>query len=90
MLIAFFEMSSATNEVEILRRGMLNSFDIMLNIDMETPAEANSTGPTNTNYEFISNKRPNFGKGKDHDPHFCHRLLLLLHMLISRNIMTNP
>lgn len=69
MFIAFFEMSSATNDVETLRRGMLNSFDIMLNIEMETPAEANCTGPTNANYKFISNTRLNFGKER---PSFLH------------------
>lgn len=42
---AFLEMSSATNEVAILRRGMLNTFDTMLNIEIETPADANSKGP---------------------------------------------
>jgi hypothetical protein len=29
----------------ILRRGMLKSFDIMLNTDIPTAAEASSTGP---------------------------------------------
>ena len=42
---AFLEMSSATKEVATLRRGILNSFDTILKIDMDTPAEANSTGP---------------------------------------------
>jgi hypothetical protein len=41
-----FETSSATNEVVMLRRGMLKSFDMMLNTDMPMAAEANSTGPT--------------------------------------------
>lgn len=41
-------MSSATKEVATLRRGILNNFETMLKIDMETPAEANSTGPMNT------------------------------------------
>lgn len=44
-LISFFEMSSATKEVATLRRGILNSFDILLKIVMPTPAEPNSTGP---------------------------------------------
>lgn len=39
-------MSSATNEVVMLKRGILKSFDMMLKIDTDTPAEANSTGPT--------------------------------------------
>lgn len=43
--LAFLEMSSATNEVETLRREMLNTLDIMLKIDMATPADANSSGP---------------------------------------------
>lgn len=47
ILLEIFEMSSATKDVATLRRGILNSFDIMLKIDMETPADANSTGPTN-------------------------------------------
>jgi hypothetical protein len=38
-------MSSATNEVATLRRGILKTFDRILNIDMETPAVANSKGP---------------------------------------------
>ena len=48
ILFAALEMSSATKEVATLRRGILNNFDIMLKIDMETPADANSTGPTDT------------------------------------------
>lgn len=44
-LLAFLETSSATNEVAMLRRGMLNTLDIMLKIDMATPADANSKGP---------------------------------------------
>lgn len=44
-LLAFFAMSSATNDVATLRRGILNSFDTMLKIDKETPAEANSRVP---------------------------------------------
>lgn len=43
---AFFEMSSATKEVATLRSGILKSFETILKIDMDTPAEANSTGPT--------------------------------------------
>lgn len=38
-------MSSATNEVATLRRGILNTLDIMLKIEMETPADANSRDP---------------------------------------------
>lgn len=46
LLIVFADaMSSATNEVATLRRGMLKTFDIMLKIDMETPADANSSTP---------------------------------------------
>ena len=45
-LISFFAISSATKEVATLRRGILNSFDTILKIDIETPAEANSTEPT--------------------------------------------
>lgn len=44
--ISFLEMSSATKEVATLRRGILNNFDILLKIVMETPAEPSSTGPT--------------------------------------------
>lgn len=43
--VAFLEMSSATNEVVILNRGMLKIFDIMLKSETATPAEANSKGP---------------------------------------------
>lgn len=39
-------MSSATNEVVILNRGMLKSFDIMLKTETETPDDANSNGPS--------------------------------------------
>lgn len=45
------EMSSATNEVATLRRGILNTLDIMLNIDIETPAEANSRDPINRKHK---------------------------------------
>lgn len=38
-------MSSATKEVATLRRGMLKSLEMMLKMDTETPAEANSTVP---------------------------------------------
>lgn len=38
-------MSSATKDVATLSRGTLNSFEMMLKTDMETPAEANSTEP---------------------------------------------
>jgi len=38
-------MSSATKEVAMLRRGMLKSLEIMLKMDTETPAEANSRVP---------------------------------------------
>lgn len=44
-LVAFLAMSSATKDVATLSRGILKSFDIMLKIDIETPAEANSTEP---------------------------------------------
>jgi hypothetical protein len=44
-LVAFFAMSSATKDVATLRRGILNSFDILLKIITATPAEPNSTGP---------------------------------------------
>lgn len=50
--LAFFEKSSATKEVATLRRGMLKSFDMMLKIDMETPAEPNSTAPS----EMVSSR----------------------------------
>lgn len=39
-------MSSATKEVATLRRGILKSLEMMLKMDMETPAEANSTVPS--------------------------------------------
>lgn len=45
LLIVFAAMSSATNEVATLRRGMLKTFDTMLKIDMDTPADANSSTP---------------------------------------------
>lgn len=46
--IACFEISSATKEVVTLRRGILKTFDMQLNILIETPAEANSNAPTQT------------------------------------------
>lgn len=46
--LAFLEMSSATNDVATLRRGILKTFEMMLKIDMETPADANSKGPFQT------------------------------------------
>lgn len=39
-------MSSATNEVVMLKSGTLKSFEMMLKIETDTPAEANSTGPS--------------------------------------------
>lgn len=42
---AYLEMSSATKDVATLRRGILNTFDIMLKIDTEMPADANSNAP---------------------------------------------
>ena len=51
--IAFFEMSSATKEVARLKRGILNNFDTMLKIDMETPAEANAMEPAETKKKRI-------------------------------------
>jgi len=42
---AALAMSSATKEVAMLRRGMLKSLEIMLKMDTETPAEANSRVP---------------------------------------------
>lgn len=42
----FFAISSATKEVATLSRGILNNLDTMLKIDIETPADANSTEPT--------------------------------------------
>ena len=45
LFIVFAAISSATNEVATLRRGMLKTFDTMLKIDMETPADANSSTP---------------------------------------------
>ena len=44
-LLALFDMSSATNDVATLRRGILKTFDMMLKIDIERPADANSKGP---------------------------------------------
>ena len=38
-------MSSATNEVATLRRGILNTFDIMLNMHIDIPADAKSNAP---------------------------------------------
>lgn len=38
-------MSSATKEVATLRRGILNSFEMILKMETETPAEANSKVP---------------------------------------------
>lgn len=46
-------MSSATKEVATLRRGILNNFDTMLKIDMETPAEANSSEPAGAASDII-------------------------------------
>lgn len=40
-----FAKSSATKEVATLRSGMLNSFEMILKIDIETPADASCTGP---------------------------------------------
>jgi hypothetical protein len=39
-------MSSATKEVATLRSGILNSFEMMLKMETETPAEANSRVPS--------------------------------------------
>lgn len=50
-------MSSATNEVATLRRGMLNNFDTMLKIDMETPAEANSREPAGATSDIRDRER---------------------------------
>ena len=44
--IACFEISSATKEVATLSRGILKTFDMQLNMFIETPAEANSKAPT--------------------------------------------
>lgn len=44
-LSAYLEMSSATKDVATLRRGMLNTLDIILKIDTEMPADANSNAP---------------------------------------------
>lgn len=43
--VGFFAMSSATKDVVTLRRGTLKIFDMMLKIEIEIPAEANSKGP---------------------------------------------
>lgn len=43
--VSLLAISSATNDVATLSRGMLNSFEMTLKTDMETPAEANSTEP---------------------------------------------
>lgn len=60
-LLTCLEMSSATNEVVMLRRGILNNFDIMLKIDTETAAEANSTAPLKKKKveELRAPRRPN-------------------------------
>lgn len=44
-LSACLAISSATNEVATLSRGILNTFDTILKIDMDTPADANSNAP---------------------------------------------
>lgn len=44
--LVVFEISSATNEVVTLKSGILKSFDMMLKMEIDTPAEANSTGPS--------------------------------------------
>jgi hypothetical protein len=44
-LFPFLAMSSATNDVATLRRGILKTFEMMLKIDIERPADANSRGP---------------------------------------------
>lgn len=54
-LLAFLEMSSATNDVATLRRGILKTFDMMLKIDIDRPAEANSKGP----FHMVRNQGPN-------------------------------
>lgn len=61
---AFLEMSSATNEVAILRRGMLNTFDTMLNIEIETPADANSKGPFQHKFKSSSSSEVGEENGK--------------------------
>lgn len=42
----FLDISSATNEVVTLKRGILKSFDMRLKTVTATPAEANSTDPS--------------------------------------------
>jgi len=49
-------MSSATKEVATLRRGMLKSLEMMLKMDTETPAEANSTVPEKAIIDNITQK----------------------------------
>jgi hypothetical protein len=51
-LLPFLAMSSATNDVATLRRGILKTFDMMLKIDIERPADANSRGP----FQMIENQ----------------------------------
>ena len=48
--LMFFEMSSATKEVATLSRGILNNFEMVLNIVMETPAEASYKEPVDQKY----------------------------------------
>lgn len=48
-LLEFFEISSATKEVATLSKGILKSFEILLNRVMDTAAEANSTAPNKKN-----------------------------------------
>lgn len=56
MLLEFLAISSATKEVATLRRGILKSLEIMLKIDMETPAEANSKEPSSTSTNLETNQ----------------------------------
>lgn len=56
MLLEFLAISSATKEVATLRRGILKSLEIMLKIDMETPAEANSKEPSRTSKNLETNQ----------------------------------
>lgn len=45
-LLAFLEMSSATNEVAMLNSGMLKILDTILKTDTPIPADASSRAPS--------------------------------------------
>lgn len=69
-MLELLEISSATNDVATLRRGILNTFERMLNIDVETPADASSKGP----FQYINYIRAQGGI-KENYSHMHHKIL---------------